>query len=128
MTCRPLSCAPWTGDSASVLSLIDTKRAQGFVAAHTITTLHYLLSRSLGRKGTSAALIDLLDLVDVAPVDGAAIQKALALGWDDFEDAVQAVCALAIGADYLVTRNTRDFAAIPIPVVSPAEVLSQIAG
>ena len=116
---------PWVTDSASVLSLVDTGSADGFVAAHTITTLHYLLSRHLGRERASAALVDLLDVVEVTPVDGDVIRKGLSLGWADFEDAIQAVCAMNAGVDYLVSRNTRDFAAISIPVATPAEILSR---
>lgn len=114
---------PWMQDSAALLSLVDTGQIQGFVAAHTITTLHYLLSKHLSRDKASAALVELVDLVQIATVDAAVIQKGLSLGWPDFEDAVQAVCALEIGADYFVTRNPQDFSALSIPVVNPSEVL-----
>ena len=114
---------PWVHDSAALLSLVDTGQVQGFVAAHTITTLHYLLSKHLSRKKASTALVDLVDLVTIATVDASVIQKGLSLGWHDFEDAVQAVCALEIEADYFVTRNPQDFSALSIPVVNPSEVL-----
>lgn len=115
--------APWVDDAAALLSRIDSGPTQGFVAAHTITTLHYLLSKYQGREKASAALVELLDIVEIAPVDGSVIQKGFALGWRDFEDAVQAVCALQLGADYFVTRNPHDFSALSLPVVGPAEVL-----
>ena len=114
---------PWVNDSAAVLSLVDSGQARGWVAAHTITTLHYLLSRHLGRERTASALVDLLDLVGVAAVDELVVRKALSLGWPDFEDAVQGVCALNSGAEFFVTRNRGDFTALSIPVVSPTEVL-----
>jgi predicted nucleic acid-binding protein len=114
---------PWVNDSAAVLSLVDSGQARGWGAAHTITTRHYLLSRHLSREKASAALVDLLDLVGVATVDEQVVRKALALGWPDSEDAVQGVCALSTGAEFFVTRNPRDFTALSIPVVSPAEVL-----
>ena len=50
----------------------------------------------------------------------------LSLGWHDFEDAVQAVCALEIEADYFVTRNPQDFSALSIPVVIPSDVLQSL--
>jgi predicted nucleic acid-binding protein len=114
---------PWVQDSAALLSRIDAGQIQGFVAAHTITTLHYLLSKHLGREKASTALIELVDLMEVAAIDASIIQKGFALGWGNFEDAVQAVCALQTGADYFVTRNPRDFSALSIPVVNPSEVL-----
>ena len=115
--------APWVQDSAALLSLVDTGQARGFVAAHTITTLHYLLCKHLGREKASTALVELIDLVEIAAVDASIMQKAFALGWNDFEDAVQTVCALQIGADYFVTRNPQDFSALSIPVVNPSEAL-----
>ena len=117
---------PWVQDAATLLSLVDSGQVQGVVAAHTITTLHYLLSKHLGRAKAATALVELVDLVTIATVDASVIQKGLALGWDDFEDAVQAVCALQIGADYFVTRNKQDFSALSIPVVTPSEVLPSL--
>ena len=115
--------APWVRDSAAFLSRIDSGQIQGFVAAHTITARHYLLSKHVGREKASTALIEVVDLVEIAPVDASVIQKGFALGWNDFEDAIQAVCALLIEADYFVTRNPLDFAPLSIPVASPSEVL-----
>ena len=114
---------PWMHDSAALLSLVDMGKVQGFVAAHTITTLHYLLSKHLNREKASTALVELVDLVTIATVDALVIQKGLSLGWHDFEDAVQAVCALEIEADYFVTRNLQDFSALSIPVVNPSQML-----
>jgi predicted nucleic acid-binding protein len=117
---------PWMQDSAALLSLVDMGQAQGFVAAHTITTLHYLLSKHLNREKASAALADLIDLVTIATVDASVIQRGLSLGWHDFEDAVQAVCAFEVEADYFVTRNLQDFSALSIPVVNPSQMLQYL--
>jgi predicted nucleic acid-binding protein len=42
----------------------------------------------------------------------------------EIEDAVQAASALKIGADYLVTRNEKDFRSAPVPTAAPATVLA----
>lgn len=115
---------PWLPDSAAVLSLLEADGFEGVVAAHSITTLHYLCVKELGRERATLALLDLLKLVSVAPLDQDMILKAIALGWGDFEDAIQMLSAHEIGADYLVTRNRSDFNASPIPVVTPSELLS----
>lgn len=120
--------APWVDDSAAALTLVDAGGAQGFVAVHTVTTLDYLLRRHLGRREAATALVDLLGLVRAVTADHEMLLKAYSLGWDDFEDAVQAVCALEAGADYLVTRNPADFHPLTIPVVTPAELLATLSG
>lgn len=114
---------PWFEDSAAVLSLLEADDFEGIAPAHSITTLFYLASKHLGHRRATARLLDLLKLISVAPVDQDTILKALALGWSDFEDALQLLCATTAAADYLVTRNPRDFASDSIAVVTPAELL-----
>lgn len=111
-------------DSAAVLALLEEGQANGFVAAHTITTIHCLLAKHAGRDKAAGALVDLLNLVRVVTVDHETVLKALSLGWADFEDALQAVCALQIGSDYLVTRDPKPFQAISVPAVTPTELLA----
>ena len=115
---------PWFRDSGAVLSLLESDGFEGVVAAHSITTLRYLCSRALVSDQATLALLDLLKLVSVAPLNQEMILKAIALGWPDFEDAIQMISAHDIGADYLVTRDRGDFRASPIPVVTPSELLS----
>lgn len=115
---------PWFKDSSRLLAHIEQGRATGHIAAHTLTTLHYLLSKHLGQQKTAAVLIDLTALLQVEPVDLQVLQQALALGWGDFEDAVQAVTAVRCQADYLLTRNRRDFKQSPVPVITPSEFLA----
>ncbi|MCG6954672.1 MAG: PIN domain-containing protein [Gemmatimonadetes bacterium] len=117
---------PWFEDSATVLSLLDTDEFDGVVAAHSVATLFYLTAKELGRRRATARLLDLLKLVSVAPLDQESILKSLALGWPDFEDALQMLCADSSGADYLVTRNTQDFRSDSIPVVTPTELLAML--
>jgi predicted nucleic acid-binding protein len=115
---------PWFDDSARLLAHIEQSGATGHIAAHTLTTLHYLLAKHLGQQKTAAVLIDLTTLLRVEPVDNLVLQQALALGWRDFEDAVQAVTAAQCQADYLVTRNPRDFKQSLVPVITPSEFLA----
>ncbi len=118
----------WLEESAAVLGLVEAGEAEGRVAAHTVTTLEYLLKRHLSAARASAVLVDLLEVVRAVSVDHERLLEALSLGWPDFEDAVQAVCAVAAGADYIVTRNPTDFKAVTIPAVTPAELLAVLAG
>lgn len=115
---------PWFGDSARLLAHIEQGGASGHIAAHTLTTLHYLLARHLGQQKTAAVLIDLTAMLRVEPVDHQVLQQALSLGWRDFEDAVQAVTAAQCQADYLITRNPRDFRQSLVPVITPSEFLA----
>ena len=115
---------PFADASTAVLSRVETGALEGFLAAHTITTLHFLLSQHLGKARTRRALTSLLGLVELVPVDEGRLRHALAFNWADFEDAVQAACAEKAEADYLVTRNKPDFRRSPVKAVTPAELLA----
>lgn len=114
---------PFYEESARVLDAIVREQAEGWVAAHSITTLFYVINRLRNREIAVIALTNLLQIVTVAAVDDAIIRQALSWGWADFEDAVQMAAAANAGVDYLITRNPRDFQAGPVPVVQPAAFL-----
>jgi len=113
--------------SGRVLSLVEQGRIEGWVAAHTVTTLYYLLSRELGAKKARKVVADLLSILEVVPVDADRLGEALASPMKDFEDAVQAACARAVDVRFLVTRNLKDFRRADVPVASPTELLAAIA-
>ena len=115
---------PWHQDATALLAALATGRARGFVAGHAVTTLHYVVARANGRAAALSAVSDTLTIVAVAPVEGAEFQRALTMGLRDFEDAVQAAAALRVGADYLVTRDSKDYRDAPVQARSPAEALA----
>jgi predicted nucleic acid-binding protein len=117
---------PFADDAAFVLSVVEVEEAEGFIAAHTATTLFYLLERDLGLRKARSALADLLKLVTVVPVDHDRLLHAMAMNWKDFEDAVQAACAAKAEVDYFVTRNPSDFSESNLEVITPAELVAAL--
>jgi predicted nucleic acid-binding protein len=115
---------PWVTDSTAVLSLLEGVDVEGFMAANTVTTLCYLASKHLGRASAAQALVGLMEHVSVTPLDEDLLLRALSLGWNDVEDAVQELSAQRAGADYLVTRNPSDFKASVLRVVTPTQLLA----
>ena len=77
-----------------------------------------------GLKKTPERVAELLQFLRVAPVNQETIEQALTLPYGDFEDAVQMVSAVQVGAKYLVTRDARDYKAGPLPDLLPAEMLA----
>jgi predicted nucleic acid-binding protein len=110
--------------SAGVLAAAETGRVEGWVAAHSLTTLFYLLTRYQSAEHARVAVTDLLTFLSVAAVDHDVIEQALNLPYPDFEDAVQMIAAVRSGARYLVTRNVRDYGMGPLPVLQPAELMA----
>jgi predicted nucleic acid-binding protein len=94
------------------------------VAAHTLTTLFYLVAKDQSAERARVALTELLQFLSVASVGHTTIEQALNLPYGDFEDAVQMMAAVQADAQYLVTRNVRDYRAGPLPALQPAELLA----
>jgi predicted nucleic acid-binding protein len=115
---------PFYEDSAAALAAAETGRLVGLVAAHSVTTLFYLLARYGSPDTARVHTLDLLSVLAVAPVDGHVLEQALALPYRDLEDALQMAAARQAGADYLVTRDRAGYAAGPLPALAPAELLA----
>jgi PIN domain len=54
--------------------------------------------------------------------------EAIRTGFNDFEDALQSVCAKQFEADFIVTRNVKDYKLSPIKAVSPADFVGKVLG
>lgn len=119
---------PWAEHSAAVLARVERGRATGCVAAHAVTTIHYLLATrrdpTVAREKTRV----LLRLLEVVPVDEDRLLQALDLPMGDYGDAVQVACAEKSGVNVIVTRNGDDFQGTDLDVRSPAELLARLAG
>lgn len=54
------------------------------------------------------------------------IQQAARMQWNDYEDAIQSATAQRIHADFIITRNIKDFAKSKILAFTPTELLARI--
>lgn len=110
--------------SARILGLIESGQVTGFVASHSLPTLFYILKKDQAIKNPKTIVSNLLQIIKVASVDQSTIEQALNLDYKDFEDAIQMSSALQCKADYLITRNIKDFQPPLIPVLQPVEFLA----
>ena len=70
---------PWAESAASLLTRIERGEANGFVAGHTLTTIHYVVSRARDRQLAAAAVSDLLRFLEVVPIEKVDFTQALVL-------------------------------------------------
>ena len=81
---------------------------------------------TLPRNEARRALEALLGLFEVAPVNRAVLEGALRSRIEDFEDAVLKQAGLLVGAEAIITRNTKDFRRSSIKALDPTELLRAI--
>lgn len=111
-------------DSAIMMTLVEEGLVKGCLCATTLTTLFYVARRELGAAATLTQISSLMKFFDVAPVGRAVAIDALALRFEDFEDAVLHEAARHAGCDAIVTRNVEDFAQGTLPVYAPEQFIA----
>ena len=117
---------PFSTDAAILLAKVERSEIIGFACATTITTIHYLASKTLGPKAAFQHIQSLLALFSIAPVNRLVLEKACATQFNDFEDAVLHEAAVHAGAQHIVTRNIADFKKASLPVYEPREFINAL--
>ncbi|MDX2272785.1 MAG: PIN domain-containing protein [Cyanobacteriota bacterium] len=113
---------PFVKNAARLFERIDAGEIEGFIAATTITNIYYIVRRAAGRAVAQDAVTQVLSDLNICTVDLEVLEQALALDFEDFEDAVQYACAVAYGVDAIVTRDTTGFTNSEVPVVLPEDI------
>lgn len=118
---------PFTDNSQAVIGLVTQKKVKGAVAAHSITNLWYILRKTHSDEERRNYLLSLFELFDVVSIDKNRLVAALEKSdFKDFEDCLQDECAYAINADYIITRNAKDFESSMVKVLTPEEFLENL--
>ena len=117
---------PHSGPALELLDRIEHGSENASIAWHSMSNLYYLVAPLHGGVSARDFIVELTRIVAVAPTDTEAIRYAAELPMEDFEDAMQVAAARACGAQYVVTRNVRDYERSPIPAISPQEALSKL--
>ena len=117
---------PFVEDASYLLSKVERTEITGFLGATTITTIHYLIKKSLGPKEAIQHVQALLSLFEVAPVNRLVLENALNPKFTDFEDSVLHEAACHAGAEYIVTRDISGFKKSTIPMYTPGELINML--
>jgi predicted nucleic acid-binding protein len=117
---------PFFETSARLLTAVETGRVEGYVAAHSITTLFYLVQKGKSAADAKAMITNLLQFLKIIEVNQSTIEQALNLNYRDFEDAVQMMSAVQNKMDCLISRNIKDYQPALLPVMQPADFLTTL--
>ena len=121
-----LARRPFVESASRIFSLVEQSKIEASLCATTVTTVEDLLRQSLSRDEARQALRGLLDLFKIAPVNRSVIEKALRGKIEDFKDAVLEQAARLVGAEAIITRNTKDFRRSSIKALDPAELFAAL--
>ena len=114
-------------NSFAIFRLIDQERIYGCISATSINDIFYIARKELkDAERVYQAIENLIDLFTVVQVRDTTIASALALRWNDFEDALQYIAAKENGVAYIITRDTTDYESADIPCISPADFMAYL--
>lgn len=113
-------------DSAKVFKLCEVKRISGVISALSVPNIMYILRKELDAEKTKEILDNLSLIFSIADLKADDLKKAVDMEFKDYEDAVQSACAARIKANYIITRNIRDFTMSKVSAIKPTELLERI--
>jgi predicted nucleic acid-binding protein len=118
---------PFYRDSREVIFLSAEKKLDGIIGAGSVADIYFICRKEYQSTEKALNLItDLLKLVTLVDTKAYDINNALAFNMPDFEDAIIAAIARRETAEYIITRNIKDFAQSPIPAITPSDFLRKI--
>ncbi len=110
-----------------ILRLASLKSIDGFVSANSLTDIFYVLRKEHGADKAKVMTQKLLLISNVIGIDPIDCIDALSLSMNDFEDAMVAVCAKKVKADFIVTRDERFINEdTEVRTVSPEQLIEEI--
>ena len=118
---------PHVTSASAVWAAIEDGRAEGLLAPHAVTTIHYLNAKAVGGRAARETTDALLSVFGVAAVDEGVVRAANALGWKDFENAVTAASAQRAKCAAIITRDPKDFKGSPVRVITSEEAAAWLA-
>ncbi|MCC5940759.1 MAG: PIN domain-containing protein [Balneolaceae bacterium] len=118
-----LERAPFYEHSAHTIGLAEQNKIEGWVCGTTVTTIHYLIGKTISKTQANSHIHSLLKIFNISPVNRAVLESAVTAQFPDFEDAVLYQSALQTGVDAVLTRNTKDFVKSELPVYTSIQLL-----
>ncbi|MCD7824164.1 MAG: PIN domain-containing protein [Oscillospiraceae bacterium] len=117
---------PHVDESSIIWKLCETEQTKGYISALTFANLVYVMRKELEPEKIEEVLKSLSLIFEFVDLSASDLSKAAQLKWDDFEDALQSVTAERIHADFIITRNVRDFAKSKVVAFTPGEIIARI--
>ena len=113
-------------DSSMIWKLCETEQARGYISTLTYANMMYVMRKQMTPDQIAEIFRKLSLIFEFADFSPAVLERAVTMKWKDFEDAVQSATAEAIHADYIITRNLKDFTLSRVMAFTPSELLARI--
>lgn len=113
-------------DSSMIWKLCETQQMKGYLSTLTYANIMYIMRKQLTPEQIQEIFCKLKLIFEFADFSPAVLERAVNMKWKDFEDAIQSAMAESVHADYIITRNIKDFKQSKVMALMPSELLARI--
>lgn len=112
-------------DSLKIFKLCEAKQIDGYISALSIANIIYIMRKELSHINVKKILDMLSHIFNIIELNEQDLMEACNLEFDDYEDGIHCNQASRILADYIITRNIKDYKNSVIKPISPNEFTRQ---
>jgi predicted nucleic acid-binding protein len=116
---------PFSDNADKIIKLSEDGRITGMINTSSVTDIYYILRKVIGHSRSIEALRALFVILDVIDVSKSDLVMAMEANMTEYEDALVSSCAKRAKAEYIVTRNIKDFLPSAIPPLTPDDFLKR---
>ena len=113
-------------DARTVMALGYNKRCDLYMSSLSFSNIAYIARKEIVGEVLYDCFSALRELMQVSAISQADVDSAIMLRVGDFEDALQYYSAKSIDADFIVTRNVKDFLFADIDVLLPSDLIKAL--
>lgn len=113
-------------DSLKIFKLCEVKKITGYISALSFANIVYIMRKELDSKMVKDTLEKLTLIFEIVDLKADDLKRASILEFKDYEDAIQSVQANRIKANYIITRNIKDYSTSKVTAIKPSELIERI--
>lgn len=113
-------------ESSKVFKLCEVKKIMGYISALSIANIVYIMRKELDTEKVKEILEKLSLIFEVVDLKADDLKRASSLDFKDYEAAIQSAQANRIKANYIITRNIKDYNKSKVTAIKPSELIERI--
>lgn len=112
---------PFSESATKLFEEAEKGNITAHLTSNSVTDIVYLIRKAYDMESIKKVLLNMFSFIKVLNVSSSDIINAFSFDTKDYEDAVVMQCAKRIKADYIVTRNARDFKGSKVKIIGADE-------
>ena len=113
-------------NSLNIFRLCEIKKVEGYISSLSVANIIYIMRKELDNNLINILIKNLFSIFNIIDLTSLDLIKATEINCNDYEDALQIIEASKLKADYIITRNTKDFLKSKVVAITPKDFLEEL--